>query len=165
MSKSPIRFAFGAALALALLGCQKPEPPKITPHAARVVGVGPGSLSLIVELDVQNPNPFPLVARSVSGKLTAGDGIELGTGHAEPNGSIPAKGSALVPSQMSVRLANLAALAPMALSNKPVPYVFQGTASIGGETLNLDVPFSVKGELTREQLLDAGLRGLGIQLQ
>lgn len=146
---------------LGLVACQKPEPPKVTPRVARVTGVGPGSLELSVDLDVENPNPFPLIARTVTGKLATASGVEIGSGRAEPNGSIPAKGSALVPSQLSVRFSNLAGLAPLALSGQPVPYVFSGIATIGGERLNVEVPFSVKGELTRDQLLGAGLRGLG----
>jgi LEA14-like dessication related protein len=154
-------FALLGALML-FSACQKPEPPKVTPKVARVVGVGPSSISLSVDLEVENPNPFPLVARSVNGKLATASGVEIGSGRAEPNGSIPAKGKATVPSLLSVRFANLAALAPFALSNQPVPYVFSGTATIGGESLNVDVPFSVKGELTRDQLLAAGLRGFGV---
>jgi len=42
-----------------------------------------------------------------------------------------------------------------------VPYAFRGVAAIGGESLSIDVPFTIKGELTREQVLQAGLRGLG----
>jgi LEA14-like dessication related protein len=147
---------------LALTSCSKPEPPRVTPRAARVTSVGPNGLGLSVDLDVYNPNSFPLLARSVTGKLEIGTGIEVGNGRAEPQGSIPAKGSSLVTSEIALSLTNLAAFAPFALSNQPVPYTFRGVASIGGESLNVDVPFKVTGELTREQIMQAGMRGLSV---
>jgi hypothetical protein len=45
-----------------------------------------------------------------------------------------------------------------------VPYVFEGTASVGSAKLNIDVPFQLRGQLTRDELLQAGMRGLGLQL-
>jgi len=156
--------AFGGvllAVALALAACSKPEPPTIVPRSVRVSSVGPAGLTLAVELDVTNPNSFALSVHSVDGTLTLGDGVELGRAHAAPEAPIPAKGSALVPSELTVNLNNLAALAPFALLEQPVPYKFRGQAQIGGERLNVGVPFELAGELTRAQVIQLGLRGLG----
>lgn len=146
--------------ALALTSCSKPEPPKVTPRAARVIRVDANGLRLALELDVYNPNGFPLTARTVSGTLEVGKGTELGSARSEPKGSIAAKSSSVVTSQLDVGWTNVAALAPYALTTQPVPYTFRGVATIGGEKLNVDVPFAVKGELTREQIVQIGLRGL-----
>jgi LEA14-like dessication related protein len=148
------------ALGLALVSCSKPEPPRVTPRSIRVAAVSPTGVGLALELDVHNPNPFPILAQNVKGTLEIG-GVEIGRGHAQPQSSIPAKGSATVASQLAVTWTNAAALAPYALSPGPVPYAFRGVAAIGGERLNVDVPFTINGELTREQVLQAGLRGLG----
>jgi LEA14-like dessication related protein len=156
--------AFGGALlaaALALTACSKPEPPTVVPRSVRVSSVGPAGLTLALELDVTNPNSFALSAHSVDGALTLGNGIELGRAHAAPEAAIPAKGTALVPSELTVNLSNLSALAPFALSDQPVPYKFSGQAQIGGERLNVGVPFELAGELTRAQVIQLGLRGLG----
>ena len=147
--------------ALALGACSKPKSPEVTPRSARVTSVDARGLGLTLELDVRNPNDFPLVARAVSGVLEVGNGVELGRARAEPKSSIPAGGSSPVTSQLLVSWTNATAVAPFALTNKPVPYTFRGTATIGGEKLNVDVPFSVKGELTRDHVLQIGLRGLG----
>jgi LEA14-like dessication related protein len=147
--------------ALASAGCSKPAPPKITPKTVQVASVTPTGLVLSLELLVENPNPFPLIARKVTGELKLDSGVLLGKGSAEPNGSVPAKGSLVIPSRLDVDFTNVAALAPLALSAKPVPYSFQGIATIGGDKLNVDVPFTVRGELSRAQVLQAGLRGLG----
>jgi LEA14-like dessication related protein len=147
----------GVVLAAA---CSKPEPPKVTPKSARVSSIDARGLALTVELDVYNPNRFPLIAKSVSGSLEVGEGVELGRARSEPQGAIPANASSTVSSELVVSWTNAAALAPYALSNKPVPYTFKGLATIGGEKLNVDVPFTIKGELTRDQVLSIGLRGL-----
>ena len=155
-------FGFGAAaLVLAVASCSKLEPPRITLRSIRVATVSSQGLSLALELDVYNPNSFAIRAQNVSGTFELGSGVELGRGRAESQSAIPAKGSTLVASQLAVTWTNAAALAPFALSTAPVPYAFRGVAAIGGESLSIDVPFTIKGELTREQVLQAGLRGLG----
>ena len=140
--------------------CSKPEPPRITPYSARVSSVSPTGLGLSLELDVENRNPFPLVVREVTGKMKIG-GAEVGSADSKPDGNIPARGTARVPANLSLRWTNLAALAPLAASKQPVPYAFDGVAKVGGEKLNVDVPFTAKGELSQEQVVQAGLRGLG----
>jgi LEA14-like dessication related protein len=168
MLKGVFRFTarrgFGAAMlafGLTLGSCSKPEPPRITPRSVRVATVSPAGVGLALELDVYNPNSFPILAQNVNGTFELGNGVELGRGRAPAQSSIPAKGSAVVNSQLAVTWTNAAALAPFALSTAPVPFTFRGVAAIGGEKLNVDVPFTIKGELTREQVLQAGLRGLG----
>ena len=156
------RFAFVVAITLAgSIGCSKPQPPTITPKSAQVVAVGPTGVQLVVALDVSNPNDFPIVAQAVDGHLLlgAGDGIELGQAHAVPTSSIPAQGTSTVTSQLSVTWSSLAALAPFMLSPAAVPYHFNGTVTLGGEHLNLSLPFTLNGELTRAQLINAGLSG------
>lgn len=153
-----------AALFLPLVlatACAKPEPPKITPVSMKVTSVTPLAIGMALELDVENRNSFPLMVRQVSGNMKIGAGVAVGSAQSEPNGTIPAKGTARVPAQLSVGWTNLAALMPLATSNKPVPYTFDGVAKVGSEKLNVDVPFTVKGELTQQQVLQAGLRGLG----
>jgi LEA14-like dessication related protein len=155
----PWLLAFAGAVLVC--ACMKLKPPTLHPRAARVTQVGPTGIGLVVELDVANPNAFPLAVRTVSGTLEVGSGTEVGRGHAEPGKTIPAQGSSVVEAQLTVGWTKLEALAPYALSPSPVPYRFRGTASVGSERLNVDVPFVVTGELTRDQLLQAGLRGLG----
>jgi LEA14-like dessication related protein len=156
--------ALSGALALsgavALCAACAPQQPTVTPVAATVTAVGTAGLTLDVYLDVHNPNSFPLMAHRVEGAVLLGNGAELGRGAAQPPGSIPAKGSARIATRLDVPWLNVGALAPFAFSAQPVPYVFRGQATIGGESLNVKVPFEVTGTLTREQLIGVGLRGL-----
>ncbi|MEI9936126.1 MAG: LEA type 2 family protein [Pseudomonadota bacterium] len=153
--------AISVALLLAT-ACGKPKPPTITPKSAQVLAVGGTGVTLAVTFDVANPNRFPLIVHAVDGRfsLGAGAGVELGKAHAEPASSIPAEGTSTVTSEIAVAWTNLAALTPFMLSPAAVPYRFDGTATLGGESLNLNLPFSLTGELTRAQLINAGLSGL-----
>ena|SRR6188768_1340557 len=150
-----------AALTL-VAACAKPKPPTITPKSAQVLAVTGRGVTLAVSFDVANPNRFPLIVHGVDGRfsLGAGAGVELGTAHAEPASSIPAQGTSTVNAEIGVAWTNLAALTPFLLSPAALPYRFDGNATLGGESLNLSLPFSLTGELTRAQLINAGLSGL-----
>jgi len=154
-------WALFAVLALAT-ACAKPKPPSITPKSARVLMVSGTGITLAVTFDVTNPNRFPLIVHAVDGRflLGAGAGSELGTAHAEPESSIVAGGTSTVTSQIAIAWTNLAALTPFLLSPAAQPYRFDGHATLGGDSLNLSLPFTLSGELTRAQLINAGLSGL-----
>ena len=162
MQNSFIASRWGSlALALVLSACNRPEPPAVVPRSIAVKSAGPEGLTLALQLDVRNPNSFPLAARSVDGVLRNGDGIELGRAAASPEAPIPASGSAVVPVELTVSFTNLAALAALALSRDTLSYRFKGQAQMGSERLNISVPFELGGELTRTQLLQLGLQGIG----
>jgi len=154
-------WALFAALSLAS-GCTKPKPPTVTPKSAQVLAATGSGVTLAVTFDVANPNRFPLVVHAVDGRFFLGTaaGVELGKAHAEPSSSIPAQGTSTVTSQIAIGWTNLAALAPFVLSPAAVPYRFDGNATFGGESLNVSLPFTLTGQLTRAELLNAGLSGL-----
>jgi LEA14-like dessication related protein len=145
-------------------GCLKPKPPTITPKSAQVLAVSPAGVQLAVTFDVTNPNGFPLIVHAVDGHVALGTdgGTELGAAHAEPSSNIPADATSSVTSTLSVGWTNLAALAPYLLSPATVPYTFTGSATLGGDRLNLSVPFTLHGELSRAELINAGLSGLAL---
>jgi LEA14-like dessication related protein len=153
------------AMALAALGllllpdCNRPQSPSITPHLVRVAAVGESGLELDVQLQVHNPNSFPLAAEAVQGTLYVARDQKLGVGQSHPRDSIPAEGSSIVASQLHVGWENLTALAPL-LAFERIPCEFRGDVTLGGESLHITLPFVLTGELSRTQLLQAGLRGL-----
>ena len=61
---------------------------------------------------------------------------------------------------------NVQMLVPLAASGKPVPYTVDGTVSIGGSRLDVDLPFHLDGVITARQMHDALSASLpkGIQL-
>jgi LEA14-like dessication related protein len=148
-----------AAVLCALAACASPKPPTVTPTVARVVAVSNQGVALEVTLAVHNPNGFALSARAVQGTLYLDGQTKLGTGQATPGASIPAKGSAEVRSQVQVAWESLPSLQKF-LGREQVPYDFRGNVTLGGDALEVTLPFELKGTLTRAQLLQAGLRGL-----
>ncbi|MEZ4220216.1 MAG: LEA type 2 family protein [Polyangiaceae bacterium] len=151
----PLLLAFTVA---ATTSCSKPKPPKITPHAAKIVSVSATGLKLGCELDVENPNSFPIVVRRVNGKLLVGSGVEIGTAEVKGTTRVGGGKTERVPSEFDVAWTNLGALAALGSTPK-MPYTFEGLANVGTDDWNLDIPFRLKGELTRAQLVAAGLRG------
>jgi LEA14-like dessication related protein len=141
-----------------LLACS-PKMPTVTPQVARVLWVAPTGVRLAIEVDVHNPNSFPLVADAIDGVIEVGAGSVLGHGLAYPRGMIPAEGVSRVTTQVDVQWSNIGALAPFLLGAGPVPYVFKGNARLGGDGINVAVPFEVNGQLTRAELIGAGIRG------
>lgn len=148
-----------ALLVLALGACSRPQPPTLTPQVARVVAVSAVGVELEVEVKVDNPNSIPLTAEVVSGTLFVADGQKLAQGSARPGHSIPARGSSVVQSRLHVAWQDVTSLAPF-LAQESLPYVFKGDVTVGGESLNVTLPFTLSGHLTRTQLLQAALRGL-----
>lgn len=152
--------SFAAAVLLCTLAaCARPQPPTVTPTVARVVQVTNTGVELEVLLTVHNPNGFDLSARAVEGTLYLDGETKLGTGQAVPGGSIPAKGSAEVRSQVQLAWDSVPQLQKF-LGREQVPYNFKGSVTVGGDALELSLPFELKGTLTRAQLLQAGLRGI-----
>jgi LEA14-like dessication related protein len=156
-----VRWLAVAALVIAAWSsaCAKPQPPSVVPHVVRVAGVTLGGLELDVELQVHNPNSFPLAAEAVRGTLYGAQNQKLGQGSSQSRATIPAGATSLVQSRVRIGWESLTAIAPL-LAAERIPYVFRGDVTVGGKTLNLTLPFTLQGELTRAELLDAGWRGL-----
>ena len=160
----PARRTFHAALvaaALAATGCAKPEPPTLRPLDVATTRVDETGLGLRVRLEAQNPNRVPLVAQRVSGHLTlAGGTIDLGTVSVDQALTLPAKSTTVVEVPLTMRWQNLGALGMLAAQTPTVPYAIEGTVTVGGERLNVELPFTLTGTLQRDDLVRAALRGI-----
>jgi LEA14-like dessication related protein len=150
---------------LLLPACSKPKPPELKPRSAQVAAIKPDSVELALVLDAHNPNSFPIVANRVTATFELQDGTELGRGESSEAFTIPAQGDAALAAKLDIRWNSLSVLAPYALAAKPLPYRLRGSARLGGEHLNMDVPFSIDGQLTPDQVIQAGLRGANSFLQ
>lgn len=151
----------GVALVVAasVAGCSKPKPPSLTPRSAQVSAIKPDSVQLDVVLSAHNPNAFPIVASSVDGTFELQDGTPLGSARSTESFTIGPDSNQDIKAVLDVRFTSLSALTPYALAAKPLPYRIRGNARIGGENLNVDLPFSIDGQLTPEQVIAAGFNG------
>lgn len=148
-----------ATLSWLVVGCSKPKPPTLAPKSAQVTALKPDGVQLSLVLAAHNPNGFPIVANSVTGNFELQDGTPLGSGSSAASFTIPSEGDQDLPVTLDVRFNSLSVLAPYALAAKPLPYRIRGNARIGSDNLNVDVPYTIEGVLTAEQVIAAGLRG------
>ena len=149
-----------AGLALAIAGCQKPEPPRLTPKEARVVALSPQGLDVLVKVEALNPNRMTLSAQAVTGKAKIDGKYELASVTITRPITLPPSTPTMIDVPMTLAWVDPRAVASLAATAKEVPYVFEGTVRVGGERLNVDLPFSMTGTISREQILAAALKGL-----
>lgn len=114
------------ALALFISACSGVGRPSVTPQTPQITGVSPSGLELGVDLKVDNPNPFPLIANEVKGTLYLAGDKRVGTGSANLDEAIDAKASGNV---ASCRTSPGAAPAPCASSSARRPYRTRSKAS------------------------------------
>lgn len=154
------RFLAIAALVLVSAGCKKPEPPHITPKEAKVTMVGPAGVTMEVKVEAMNPNSYALTAQSITAHARLDGKYDLGTVTVPQAIALPAEKPTEITASMTMPWADVQTLAGLMGTQRPVPYSVEGTAKIGGEKLNVDVPFAVTGTITRDQIIGAAARGL-----
>ena len=154
--------ALGCLLTLLsfMVGCSKPEPPTIKPHSAKLKTVSATGVTLETVLDVHNPNAFPLKARKVTATLTFGKTVKLGPVVVPHQLNLPGGKITKLTVEIPATWESAAQVAGLAASAAKIPYVIDGTVVIGGESLNAKVPFEIGGNVSRAELLKAGLEGL-----
>jgi LEA14-like dessication related protein len=144
-----------ASLAFWALGCDAPEPPTVTSEKVVVTKSSAQGLDLEVTLNAKNPNSIKLTARSIKAKVTINQSTELAEVTVPTKVSLPAKKTTQIVVPVKVQWGAAAAMALAAMNSETIPFTMKGTANIGGDSLNVSLPFTVQGTLTRQQLIDA----------
>jgi LEA14-like dessication related protein len=148
-------------LALALSACSNLGRPSVTPQPpARITGVSSSGMELGVELKVDNPNPFPLIANDVKGTLFLAGDKRVGTASASLDEQIAAQASGNVQSKLDIAWSSAGALREF-IGKSTVPYTFRGELGVSGGPMRMSVPFELTGQLNREQLIAIGGSALG----
>jgi LEA14-like dessication related protein len=146
---------------LALAGsCRRPEPPSVKPEAVRIERIGVPGVDVVARVTVTNPNAIGLGVRSVKATVHFDTGATLGPIVVSHAVSLPANASTAVEVPMSLAWTNVLALGQIAAAKADVGYVLDGSAAIGGETLNFDIPFTIRGVLRQGDILKAALGSL-----
>ena len=162
MSRRWLTLCLTVFAALLLWGCSKPKPPTITPKEGKVTSVGAAGVGLELTFDAYNPNDFAISTRSLTAQMTLDGKLKLPQATVPTGVSLPAKQTTPVSVTTTANWSDITAVASLAASKPKVPYVVQGKITVGGENLNVDVPYTLKGEMTQQQLLNAGLKSLRI---
>jgi LEA14-like dessication related protein len=147
-------------VALASFGCTKPQAPQLTPKEVAVTSVDVGGFGMRVKFEALNPNGFDIAVRTVVAHVIVDGTQDLGTVSATQPITLPANARTVIDVPMNVRWEGVGGLGALARAKKPVPYTVDGTATIGGEKLNVDLPFKLQGQITPEQVQQAALKSL-----
>ncbi|WP_437816394.1 LEA type 2 family protein [Sorangium sp. So ce1078] len=141
------------AAALSLVACSRPEPPTLKPEVAAVTAVTAQGIDLRVQIQAYNPNGIDLTTRSMKATVLLDGKIDVGTVTVPTPLKLPAKQWTRIDAPLSVKWQDLTSVAALAAQSRGVPYQVNGTVAIGGETLNVDLPFRLAGTITHEQLV------------
>jgi LEA14-like dessication related protein len=160
--RSPLLVAFALVLVAAsfVVACSKPEPPVITPKEASVTAITGTGVDLRASLEAYNPNRIALDARTVTAKMVLDGKYDLGTVTIPHAIALPAGARVTLDVPVSIKWNDFAPLLTLAASNHDVPYEITGTVNVGGEKINFDLPFSVKGTMTHAQIVQATMRSI-----
>lgn len=139
---------------LSATACAKPQPPRLTPRSAAVSGVSSSGLRLRVEVDALNPNTIDLTVRRIDVDVTLG-GEALGRSSVTNTVRLTAGRTVPLHVDVAVGWRDLPGLITASLLNENIPYRLDGTARVGGERINVDVPFRMESTLPRRILLEA----------
>jgi LEA14-like dessication related protein len=149
-----------AALAIGVCGCTKPKAPTLVPKEVTVTAVDLTGFDMRVKMDAFNPNGFTIAVRSIVAHVIVDGTQDLGTVTASEPINLPPNVHTLIDVPMNVKWKGVGGLATLAKARKPIPYTVDGTATVGGETLNVDVPFKLEGKITPEQVQQAMVKSI-----
>lgn len=153
-------FAAPLLAALVITGCSGPEPPTLTPVSGAITSVSPAGLGLRVKLEAYNPNSFALTTRDMTAKVTLDGRYDAGTiTHRQPL-ELPAQKRTVLDIPVTMTWRDITGLAGLAAAGRDLPYTVEGTVAVGGEKLNVDVPFRIAGTVTQKQLIQATMSSL-----
>lgn len=145
---------------LALAACSKPKPPTIVPKSAQVVSIDRDGTTIQLQVELTNPNAFPLTAQRVKARVQLEGPMDLGEVNVPQALSLPANAPTLATIPITIRWEGAAAFASVAAKGRDVPFVVDGTVTVGGEKLNVDLPYRQTGVITQAQLRDAAIRSI-----
>jgi LEA14-like dessication related protein len=148
------------ALAVVLAACSRPAPPTIVPEKAVVTAISPAGIQMNVELALDNPNGVALSARTVTANVVLDGKYPLSSVTVPHEVTLAAHSRSALLVPMTLKWEGVSTLVALAGSQRNVPYEVNGSVNLGGDLLNVDVPFHLAGVLTKEQLVQLTLNSL-----
>ena len=150
-------------VALSLLGsaCTKPAPPTLSPKRAAITSISPDGVALDVLLGTTNPNAFNLTAGDVTAHFVLDGTIDVGTATFPQTITLPANSTKDIEVPITLHWGDIVPLLAIAASDRPwVPYAVDGSLALGGDLVQLQVPFHITGTVTREEILRATVQSI-----
>ncbi len=147
------------ALVAASCGLFRPPPPVITPRAATVTSATSAGLGLRVELTARSTARVDLTVQSIDVRLTLA-GRDLGLSHVTNATRLPSNTDVPLTLDVTAPWQDLPGILLATALNENVPYHLDGTVRVGGERLNVDVPFQMDSTIPRSILTGAASNAL-----
>lgn len=145
---------------LSLVACKRPKPPTLTPEKGELTAIGPDGIHLTLHLGVENPNGFDLSARSVAGRVLLDGKHDMGTVAVSQPFRLAAGQVTHLSVPVTLGLEDVPMVLALAASNRDISYDVDGSVNVGGDSLNVNLPFHLSGQLTHEQLVRATVNSL-----
>jgi len=154
-----------AATLAALAGCAPPEPPTITVKESKITSIDLQGMRVAVKVEATNKNKMEFSLASFEGNIKL-DGKDVGkVTLVKPVTLAPGVTTLEVP--LFLTWNDVGGIAQLAAAGRDLPYVLDGTASVGGGKLTVPLPIQVKGTVPKDELLKTVQRsipGLPFQL-
>ncbi len=149
------------ALSFLAFACSRPSPPTLSPKRAVITAISPDGVAFDVLLATTNPNDFDLTAGDVTAHFVLDDHIDVGTATFPETVTLPANTTKDIDVPISIHWSDVLPLLQLAASHRPtIPYSVDGSISLGGDLIHVQVPFRFAGTVTREQIARAAVRSI-----
>jgi hypothetical protein len=129
----------------------------VTPKEVAVRAVGPTGAVLSLKVGVLNPNRFGMSAQRVTAVMTLASGTNVGEINYDKPFELPSKTPVLLDIPLDVPWQS--ALAAVEFTKgQDIPFKVEGKVAMGGDTFQVNVPYTVNGVITQAQIRDAALK-------
>jgi hypothetical protein len=119
-------------------------------------------IALDLRINATNPNPVDLTTSGVTSHLVVDQSHDVGT-VTLPRTIVLAAGKTVnIDVPVTLKWADVALLAQLAMSTGSIPYTVDGSLEMGGNLLHVTVPFHLEGAVTHAQILGAMMNSLPI---
>ena len=145
---------FVPVLVVACSGSE-PQKPTLTPERVSVTEISPTGIELLAEVAVDNPNAVDLEARSVSANVVLDGKHDLGTIEVPHKVELPSEQRTRLSVPLVMDWKDVVVVTALVALNKNVPFDVDGSVNVGGDVINVSLPFELSGTMTQEQLLQA----------
>ncbi len=140
-----------------VVACSKPVPPTLAPERVQVTALTATHIDLKVAVAVSNPNGIDLVARNLTAHVMVSDRFDVGTVDIPVTTTFPANKTTRLEVPLSVKIADIAPMAQLAVTATKIPYSVDGTVGLGGDQLHVEIPYRLEGSVPRDQVVRAAM--------
>jgi LEA14-like dessication related protein len=144
-----------------VVACSSPAPPTLAPKSAVVTNVSPVGIGIDVTLLATNPNDVDLTAGDVRARVVLDKQVDIGAATVQQRVTLPAHQTTELKVAVSIPWNNVMPLMEIAMSNRRwIPYRIDGNLTLGGDLVAVQVPFTMEGNVSHEQIVRATLNSI-----